>query len=721
MSRQLTAFVALFLAAAAAQAVEVRRTPTPIRVDAVLDEPAWQEATPIPVAYEWEPGENVPAAAATEALVTYDDGKLYVAFRAHDPHPENIRARFNERDLALSDDNVGFLIDPFNDERRAYQFRINPLGVQADAINSDVEGTEDFSWDAIWDSAGRLTPDGYVVEVAVPLQQLRIPSGSAPQTWGFMAMRDWPRDVRHRFRSVITDQNRNCLICLFQDVSGFGATRTGRNIEVTPTLTGTVGDEGGGSDARQLEPGVSGRWAITSGTSLQATLNPDFSQVEADAAELDVNTRFALSFPEKRPFFLEGADFFETQLPLVFTRTIADPVAGVKLTGKSGSDAFGVLLARDRITNFLVPSDQSSFRTSIPSDSTTAIFRYRHEMGKKLTAGALVTSRTGPDYSNQVAAGDSFLRLTEQDSLRVQLAGSRADYPRGIAAGSMSGHAFRTRYSHNDRNWSWGGTLLQISPGFRADAGLIDQVGVRAVSASAQRRIRGSEKTWFRNLYFGLGVDGTQEYNRAWNEWGADVTATYQGPHETEIDVNFFAPNQEYFAGRVYHNTRHNVSASYQATRDVGLGMFVNWGESIDFTNERKADFITVGPSAEVNVGRNLRGELSWQRQTFRTEEGQRIFTVDVPQTRLLYHFNRRAFVRAILQYRDLDRVPAQYRETVDARSRSLLSQLLFSYRLDAQTVLLVGYSDHYSGTDQADLSRTNRALFLKVGYAWLF
>lgn len=712
---------AVLFSTAVATAVEVKKSASPIRVDAVLDEPAWQEATPIAVPYEWYPGDNVPAAVATDALVTWDDEKLYVAFRARDPHPERIRARFNERDLALNDDNVGFLIDPFNDDRRAYQFRINPLGVQADAINSDVEGTEDFSWDAIWDSAGRVTADGYVVEVAIPLQQLRIPSGGGPQTWGFLAMRDWPRDVRHRFRSAITDQNRDCLICQFPDVGGFGATRTGRNVEVTPTLTGTVGEERGASDTKSLEPGVSGRWAITPGTSLQATLNPDFSQVEADAAQLDVNLRFALSFAEKRPFFLEGSDFFETQIPLVYTRSIADPLAGVKLTGKSGSDTFGVLLARDRITNLLVPSDTSSFRTSLPTDSTTAIFRYRREIGKSLTAGALVTSRTGPDYSNQVVSGDSYLRVTEQDSVRVQLAGSRADYPRVIEAKTLTGHAFRTRYSHNDRNWSWSAVYSERSPEFRADAGLIDQVGYRSGSLFAERRIRGGEGKWFRNLYFGAGVDGTRQFGGNWNEWGADLTATYQGPRESEVFVNFFAPNQEYFAGRTYHNLRQSVNAFVRPAGDLGLGLSLSWGEAIDFTNERAADFITITPSAEVNIGRRIRGEMSWVRQTFRTEEGRRIFTVDLPQARLLYHFSRRAFLRAILQYRDVEREPAQYIVPVSARSRGFLSQILFSYRLDAQTVLLVGYSDNYAGSDQADLTRTNRAFFLKVGYAWLF
>ncbi|HWW60356.1 MAG TPA: hypothetical protein VN181_03220, partial [Thermoanaerobaculia bacterium] len=245
------------------------------------------------------------------------------------------------------------------------------------------------------------------------------------------------------------------------------------------------------------------------------------------------------------------------------------------------------------------------------------------------------------------------------------------------------------------------------------DAGLFDQVGVRATSASATRRIRGNGKQWFSNLYFGLGVDGTREFNGAWNEWGADVTATYEGPHQSYVSINAFAPNQEFFDGRVYHNTRHSIDSSIQATRDVRLGMFVQWGESIDFNNSRPADFVTYEPSASVDIGRRIHGEMSWTRQTFRTEQGARIFTVDLPQARLLYHFSRRAFARAILQYRDVDEVTES--------SRGLLSQFLFSYRLNAQTVLLVGYSDNYAGTDTVDLSRTNHAVFLKVGYAWLF
>jgi Carbohydrate family 9 binding domain-like/Domain of unknown function (DUF5916) len=698
----------LLLAATLAVPVEVRSTESPIRIDARLDEPAWAAATVIPVAYEWYPGDNVPAPVATEAMVAYDDRNLYVAFRARDPQPGRIRARYHEQDAATEDDLVGFYIDPFNDDRRAYQFRVNPLGVQIDAINSDVEATEDFTWDGIWDSAGAITSDGYVVEIAVPLQQLRIPSRGAVQTWGFMAIREWPRDVKHRLRSVMTDQNRNCLVCQFQDLHGIDTKTSGRNVEITPTVTGTNEDP--------FDAGVSARWAITPGTSLQATINPDFSQVEADAAQLDVNTRFALFFPEKRPFFVEASDFFETRLPLVFTRTIADPAGGLKFTGKSGPHLYGALFARDEITNILIPGDESSDFAFLDSASTSAFGRYRAEVGKSATIGGLLASRRGEDYENTVVAADGYRRVTERDNVRVQVAGSRTSYPSTIdpeleqPEGSFNGHALRASYSHADAVWEWGGDYAELAPDFRADSGFISQVGVRQGEAYLQRRIRGGEDRWFRNLYIGGGVDSTHQFDGDWNEWGADLGMTYQGPRQTEISFNV-APNQEYFDGRTYHNFRHSISVSTQLSDDVNVYLAVNAGENIDFNNSRPADFVTINPGGSVNIGSRFRGELDWVWQRFDTQTGERIFTVHLPQAKLLYHFSRRAFVRTVLQYQTVDFGASQERE--------LLTQLLFSYRWNAQTVVLAGYSDNYEG--ERDLSRTDRAVFVKLSYAWLF
>lgn len=696
---------ALVLAAAL---LEIRPAGAPVRVDAVLDEKVWAEAQRIPIPYEWYPGDNVAAVAETEVLVAHDDDTLYVAFHAKDPDPSQIRARYHERDAAFSDDLVGFLVDPFNDDRRAFQFRVNPLGVQIDAINSDVEQSEDLTWDAIWESAGRVTADGYIVEIAVPLQQLRIPSTDGPQTWGFMAMRDYPRSVRHRFRSVKTDLNRDCLVCQFADLHGFEANTRGRNIEVTPTVTGTNDDP--------FDAGVSGRWAITPGTSLQATLNPDFSQVEADAAQLDVNTRFALFFPEKRPFFVEGADAFETRLPLVFTRTIAEPEAGLKLTGKSGPHMFGALIARDAITNLLIPGDQFSSFTSLGSSSWASFARYRRELGESSTIGGIVTSRRGESYENTVAAADGYYRMTDSDSFRMQVSGSRTRYPDSIAAafaqntGAFNGHGLRATYSHSDSVWNWGADYSELSPGFRADSGFINQISVREASAYGERRLRGGPEKWFRNIYLSTGVDVTREFNGEWQEWGADIGGTYQGPLQSLVRINL-APNQEHYRGVTYHNFRQSVYAEFYPHPDLRTGFEVASGETIDYNAGRAAEFLQLGPSISLNLGRHFKGELAHAYQVLDTAAGERIYSVHLPQARLLYHFNRRAFVRSVLQYQMLD--------TPGGDAKELLTQLLFSYRVNAQTVFLAGYSDNYEG--EQDLSRTRRAVFVKLGYAFLF
>ncbi len=711
--------------------LQVSRATSPVHVDGTLEEPAWQGATAIPLPYEWYPGDNVPAPVTTTAFVTYDDEHFYVAFRATDPEPSKIRARFADRDGAGVDDTVGFMIDPFHDGRRAFQFRVNPAGVQMDAVNSDVEGTEDFSWDAIWESAARITAEGYEVEIAIPFRQLRFPASGLPQTWGFMAMRDWPRSLRHRLRSILTDQDRNCLVCQLQELAGFERMETGRNLEIAPTITGSRSEERAGETLgsfetgdEQLEPGVSARWGITPNVSLNATINPDFSQVEADAAQLDVNERFALFFPEKRPFFLEGADFFETQFPLVFTRTVADPVAGIKITGKQDAHAFGGFFAQDRINNLILPGAQSSRLTSLDQDVTSGVLRYRRDLGKTSTLGALWTGREAEDYRNHVGGLDGVYRFTDSDVLRYQLAGSTTRYPDALAsqtgepAGSFEGHALSMTYRHGDRNWSWSGSYQELAPEFRGDSGFVNRVGVRSGSAWAERRIRGGEKSWFSNLYLFAGVDGTREYDGAFNEWGSDFVLTYNGPRQSAANLGV-APNQEHFQGVTYHNTRYSASAQIQPTGDSELSLSVRWGEAIDFANNRQADFVTITPSLSLKLGRRLQGTLDWTRQTFDVAGG-RLFTVDLTQTRLFYHFNNRSFLRAILQYEQLDRDPALYTVPVDRTRDELLSQLLFSYRLNAQTVLLVGYSDNHLGLDTVDLTQTDRTVFLKLGYAFL-
>ena len=684
----------------------------------------------MPVDHQWAPNDTDPAPVSTEAFVTFDEEYLYVGFRAHDPEPAKIRARFADRDVAFGDDTVGFFLDPFNDRRRALQFRINPLGVQMDAVSSDIEGIEDWSFDIIWESAGRLTGDGYEVEVAIPFRQLRFPRTQGPQTWGFMAMRDYPRSLRHRMRSIVTDQDRNCLVCQIETLTGFSGMETGRNLEVVPTLT-AVGREArtafpDGDFAtvdETAEPGISARWGVTPNIYLNATVNPDFSQVEADAAQLDVNTRFALFFPEKRPFFLEGSDYFDTLLPLVFTRTVADPVAGVKLTGREGPNGFGIFFAEDRINNLIFPGAQGSALGSIDDDVSTGVVRYRRDLGEASSLGLLYAGRVGDDYDNHVLGIDGLYRFSDSDLLRYQVVGTRSDYPDPLAAehgqpiAGFGGHSVVLDYVHSDRDWFWFANFEETDRDFRADSGFIPQVGVREGGAGIQRRFRGSEDDWYSNIFLFAAVYGTREQEGVFDEWSGDLVAIYTGPKQSEISLGI-SPNREHFDGVDYENTRYSLSGEIQPTGNVELEMRVRWGETIDFAGNRPADFLTLSPEIEIEL-RRFQAEVRYDRQDLDVAGG-RLFRLGLLQTRAIFHFGRRTFVRAILQHRSLDRDPSLFPFPVEPEESRLLTQLLFSYRLNAQTALLAGYSDNHLGLADVSLTRTDRTVFVKLSYAWL-
>ncbi len=402
-------------------------TSSTIKVDGFLDEDAWSDATLMDIPFEYLPGDNIQSPVKTDFLITFNEQYLYMAFRCKDPDPSKIRAHLMDRDAIntfVQDDHVTILIDFFNDERRAFQFRVNPLGVQADAIFSEMDGYEDFSWDAIWNSKGRIAEFGWVVEISIPFNQLRFPKTDDPQTWGVSAERSYPRNVRHRMASHKRSRDVNSVLSQLNKLSGFQGMKTGLNIEIDPTLTVNRTDERSDFPDGELnngkvkaDPGISLRWGITPNMILNTTVNPDFSQVEADIRQLDVNTRYAIQYPEKRPFFLEGADFFRTPVEAVFTRTVADPSAGLKFTAKMNKNALGVFSTHDRVNNLLIPSNAGSAPASLDKSVFGGVMRYRRDVGKGSALGLLYTGRTGENYMNHIAGADGFFRLSQKNTL----------------------------------------------------------------------------------------------------------------------------------------------------------------------------------------------------------------------------------------------------------------------------------------------------------------
>lgn len=716
---------------------QVGRASGPIEIDGVMNESAWREATPVLLPFEWFPGDNAPAPVETEVRVLYDDENLFLGFLARDPDPEAIRANLADRDTPVQDDHVGFMVDPFNDERRGFQFRINPLGVQMDAIFSENEGYEDFSWDAIWDSDGKITEEGYVVEVAIPFKSLRFPRSAEPQVWGFMAFRSYPRDVRHRMRSHPTDRNRACLLCQMNKMEGIQGVDPGRNVEVTPTLTAVRTDtrpdwpsgswENGDGD---YDPGVSARWSMTPNLVFNGAVNPDFSQVEADVAQLEVNNRFALFYPERRPFFLEGADFFLTPLNVIFTRTVADPRAGAKVTGKEGANAVGFFLTQDRVNNLILPANQGSQSAFLDEDVTAGVFRYRRDVGEGSTVGGLVTVREGKDYHNRVVGADAFIRLSQTNTIQGQFLRSDTEYPTQIVQDfgqkpePFQGNALFLQFLHRSRDWMAVVNAKQLDPDFRSDAGFIPRVDTRSGDILLQRTWWAPDPgRWYSFLNAGILVARTDNLDGDLTDERIQFNGGYSGPMQSTVNVAV-ARRKELYAETLFEDLDAAfIGFEIRPSGLATLGFGTELSKTIDYLAGEAGTQITAGPRAELKLGRHLNLEL---RHSFRRLErdGEWAFIANLPQIRAVYNFNVRTFFRAIVQYQNIERNPENYDVAVSRESRSFFTQLLFSYKVNPQTVVFLGYSDNARGSltselDRIGLTRTDRTFFLKLGYAW--
>jgi hypothetical protein len=520
-------------------------------------------------------------------------------------------------------------------------------------------------------------------------------------------------------------------------MEGIQGVDPGRNVEVTPTLTAVRTDtrpdwpsgswENGEGD---YEPGVTARWSMTPNLVFNGAVNPDFSQVEADVAQLEVNNRFALFYPERRPFFLEGADFFLTPLNVIFTRTVADPRAGAKVTGKEGANAVGFFLTQDRVNNLILPANQGSRSAFLQDDVTAGVFRYRRDVGEGSTVGGLVTIREGEDYHNRVYGADAFIRLSQTNTLQGQFLVSDTEYPTevvegfGQKPGAFQGNALFLQFLHRSREWMAVVNAKQLDPDFRSDAGFIPRVDTRSGDILLQRTWWAPEPgRWYSFLNAGILVARTENLDGELTDERIQFTGGYSGPMQSTVNVAV-ARRKELYAETLFEE----LDAAYIGfeIRPSGLatlGFGTELSKTIDYLAGEAGTQITAGPSAELKLGRHLNLEL---RHSFRRLErnGDRAFIANLPQIRAVYNFNVRTFFRAIVQYQNIERNPDNYAVAVNRESRTFFTQLLFSYKVNPQTVVFLGYSDNALGLltpelDRTGLTRTDRTFFLKLGYAW--
>lgn len=708
-----------------------------INIDGQPNEPVWKSALELELRYEVEPGENLTPPAQTFVLLAYDRETLYVAFRVHDADIPALRAHLLPRDGINEDDRVGVTLDTFNDERGALQFFVNPLGVQADRIWTEGERDPDTSWDTIWDSAGDISEEGWTVELAIPFSSIRFQrSNGGVQIWGLDALRVLPRQHNTIISLFPRDLNNSNYYSQMVKISGFEGILPARNIELVPTMVLGRTDVRPGDAASEFvtetedsEFGISGRWGITPNLTLQATMNPDFSQVEADALQLGINERFALSYQEKRPFFTEGADYFQTPLTAVYTRAVASPTWGGKITGKEGPHAIGAFVLEDEVSNLIIPGLWSSDSTTMPGKTRAAVIHYRYDLGSSSNIGALMTDREAEsgDYFNRVLGIDGRLRLSDADTLRFQAVGSSTRYDAGLAREfsqdeeSFSGGAYSLSLHRTTREYFVESNYQRIDEGFRADLGFIPQSGYEQGFALFGKIHRGDSQSFISYFEYGAGAStsgGVGSDDRLLHR-EAYGYFSLNAPLQSYLLVEFGRRRVNYLDLSTLQ-TFLNVYFNFAPTGYLRFGIG-GWRPSdwIDYTHARPAFRNTIAPWVDLRLGRHL--NLFFQQFiTSLTVEGDRLFLANQSEMHLQYNFDRRLFLRAILQYSDIRRNLELYAQPVDRVSRSLFTQLLMSYVINPRTVLFIGYGDNEVGNQDVGIYRTDRTFFAKIGYSWM-
>jgi len=710
--------------------LQIPRVEESIQVDGVLDEPLWRQAWTMTLDYEVKPGENTPAPVRTEVFVMHDNSRLYVGFRAHDPDPKKIRAHLADRDQAWDDDWVGVVFDTFNDERRDYVFMVNPLGVQMDFI--EVGLGKYTPWDGIWRSAATITEWGWSAEMEIPFSTLRFQRSAGPQIWGFDAFRGYPRNVTHQIGAFPVDRSNNCYLCQALKIEGFAGVSPGRNVEIVPTLTASRTDlrddfpDGslveGDSD---IEVGLTARWGVTPNLTLSGTINPDYSQVEADARQLQVNRPFAIFFPELRPFFMEGADFFDTLMNVVYTRMMRDPSWGLKLTGKEGAHTVGAYVVDDEITNLIIPGSQGSDFTVLDQANRATVLRYKYDFGNRFTVGGLFTNREGDNYLNRVAGIDGDFRITPKDRVVLQLMSSSTRYPGEIVedfdqpAGTFDDWAAQLYYSHSTRTWSWWAIFSDVGEGFRADLGFMPQVDVKHREVGLGHQWNATEGSWYSRLDLKAKVEDTVDQSGFLLFHEDVIQFTAEGPLQSRT-VFRVRNAREGFNGQIFDvdQIRLRASANPNAHSQIWLDLVA--GDAIDYVNTRPGEVLSFYGFLSYRFGQHLYIEPTYTRERMDVDEGW-LYTATIGQLTASWQFNPRCFVRAILQHVDNQFNPDLYTDDRGPEYRNLFTQFLFSYKLNPRTVLFVGYSDNSTATQGYSLTRTDRTIFAKIGYAWVF
>jgi len=478
-----------------------------INIDGEMGDDGWKSAVWTDQFVERTPGDNTEPPVKTKIMLTHDTENLYIGFICYDD-PGTIRATMCQRDQFNGDDAVSVFIDTYGDASWAYKFMVNAHGVQKDFLWTNIVG-DDIGYDLIWNSAAQITSKGYQVEIAIPFSSIRFPGGDI-QDWKMDFRRNRPRESYSQYSWAANDRNEQCDPCQWGTVTGIRDVRPGRGIEILPTI---IANQAGSvtniydpeipfeNDDISGDLSLGGKYTINSDITMEAAMNPDFSQIESDAAQIDVNTPIALFFPEKRPFFQEGRDIFRTLFNSFYTRTINDPQFAAKVIGRAGSNRFGFVSAVDENSYYLIPLEEGSIQPFNIGKSYVNVLRGMHSFGETAQLGLIVNDRRyEAGGHNSILALDQRIRLSRNYRIDGQYIVTdtkepndsslyysprtfdQGKYTLGFDGESYTGYGFITRVSRNSRHLNMFVDYNQVGRAYRTETGYDPWVNYRNFS-----------------------------------------------------------------------------------------------------------------------------------------------------------------------------------------------------------------------------------------------
>lgn len=721
-------------AAAEPPTVRIQRVDSPPVIEHFVDGQSVPPGTHITGFVQREPGDGVPISEETHAYVSYDSRHLYVVFVCKED-PARLRARMTRREAIEGDDMVGVVLDTYGDGRRAYLFLVNPLGIQLDGVTGDGMD-DDYSYDTLWTSEGRITRDGYVVLISIPFRSLRF-SRAPSHTWGFAVARAIVRTNETAFWPYITRRIASFGQQLAR-LEGLEGISPGRNLQAIPYATFAAArlldPSGVHRDERDGRAGVDAKAVIRDAVTLDVTANPDFSQVESDEPQVTINQRFEVFFPEKRPFFIENASYFEAQETLFFSRRIADPGLGARVTGKSRGWTFGGLVIDDRAPG---RGDEADDSLHGADRALVSVARLQRELPRQSFIGAIVTTRDVGDEANLVAGADARLRLSSNWIVRGLVARSRTR-ERGTSREGTTGTIALER---DGRSFDYSSRYLSRGADFRADLGFIPRVDIRQMEHETSYTWRPAEG---HVLSFGPELETSVIWNQAGErqDWSVEPSFEIEFPGQTEIGV-WDEHARERFEGIDFDRRTTGVRASTEWLRWLGLSGRYRWGRAINYRPAGGADpFLGRWRSAAADVTLRPLSRLRVQQTYLYTRldtdaprpfgpgttpvpAGSRIFSNHILRTYATYQATRALSVRAIADYEAVE--PDTRLVDLDDERRVALD-LLATYLVNPWTAVYVGYTDRFENLQLLEPGRppvrgggvrtsVGRQIFVKVSY----